>query len=498
MGLIARQSAKAGLVTYAGVAIGVVNSLYIYTKMLRVDQLGEIIYMYSSVAMLAPFLVFGLGSVLVKYYPQVKDDAPSKNTLFTLVFGLVLLNVVLFASIALVFREALFQWLSNGEAFLLATSFAIVGMTSMQAFIQLATSLASLRGRIAVPAVLIQIIKVVQPALVLSFYLDICSFETVIYAMLGYYVVLAAAYLIYTLSLHRFSLSLDVKKLPFSLRSAAVFALFSVLGSVGAVLTNQVDVLMITNMLGKYETGLYGWSLFFSTVIAIPYGLIGAVSTPLISQYWKDGNVAEINTVYKQSSSTLLVLSLGFFACIYAGLDELFALMPRGEEYMTAKTLIVLLCVAKIIDMGSGLNDHIIGMSSSYKYLLVFLLITAFCNVGLNAMLIPKYGVNGSAIATVCSIILYNLLKFFFLKSRLQLNPFGKKTLQIIGVGLLVILGVSHLPRMSLPWLNLIVFSGGTFSLYFFLAYKMKLAPELNNFATKQLKRIGIIPKFNN
>ena len=57
MGLIARQSFKAATVTYAGVALGVVNSLYIYTKMLTVDQLGEITFLHTTVAMLAPLIV---------------------------------------------------------------------------------------------------------------------------------------------------------------------------------------------------------------------------------------------------------------------------------------------------------------------------------------------------------------------------------------------------------------------------------------------------------
>lgn len=494
MGLIARQSFKAATVTYAGVALGVVNSLYIYTKMLTVDQLGEITFLHTTVAMLAPFILFGLGSALVKFYPQVKEDAKAKDVLLTVVFGLVLLNIVLFASVALIFREQFFNWITDGESFLLATSFAIVGMACLQTFIYLSTSMASLNGRIAVPSMLVQVIKVAQPILVVLFYFQVISFEMVVYGLLVYYIILAIVYLKYSSSLESFSISFDVGKLPFSLKSMLVFAFFSVLGSVGGVLTNQIDVVMVTTILGKYETGLYGWSLFFITVIAIPYSLIGAVSTPLISQYWKDENHFELNKIYKQSSSTLFVISLGLFACILAGIDELFTIMPKGDEYRLAKSLVVLLCIAKIIDMATGLNNQIIAMSKSYKILLGFLSLTAASNIGLNVLLIPRYGIEGSAMATIVSIILYNGLKFLFLKLKYDLNPFSIKMVITLLLGLGVIVVVYLLPRLDFPWVNILLFSGGTFITYFLLVYKLKLAPELNDFANKQLIRIGIKP----
>lgn len=494
MGLIARQSFKAATVTYAGVALGVVNSLYIYTKMLTVDQLGEITFLHTTVAILAPLILFGLGSALVRFYPKVKEDFRAKDVLFTIVFSLVLLNVILFSSVALIFREQFFDWVTNEESFLLATSFALVGMACLQTFIYLSSSMASLNGRIAVPSMLVQVIKVVQPALIVLFYSNLLSFEMVVYGLLIYYIILALVYLKYSLSLNSFSISFDIQRLPFTLKSLLFFAFFSVLGSVGGALTNQIDVVMVTNILGKYETGLYGWSLFFITVIAIPYSLIATVATPLISQYWQDENYYELNKIYKQSSSTLFVISLGLFVSILAGIDELFTIMPKGDEYRLAKSLVVLLCIAKVIDLATGLNNQIIAMSKSYKILLVFLTMTVMSNIGLNILFIPIYGIEGSAFATIVSIVLYNGLKFMFLKLRYNLNPFSQKMITTLLLGLIVIVLTYLVPRLNFPWINILLFSGGSFVIYFLSVYVLRLAPELNDFVNKQFFRIGIKP----
>lgn len=494
MGLIARQSFKAGAVTYAGVAIGVVNSLYIYTKMLTVEQLGEITFMYSTVSMFAPFILFGLGNALVKFYPKVKGDVKLENTLFTTLLIIVLSNIFVFTSLTLFFREEFFNWLTNEESILMATNYAIIGMACMQTLMHFFTNVASIKGRIAIPSLLVQIIKVVQPALVILLFMNIISFQDVINGILFYYITLAAIYIYYATTLISFKPSFAWRKLPFSLKSVTSFALFSVLGSIGGVLTNQVDVLMVTNLLGKYDAGLYGWSLFFITVIAIPYSIIGSVSTPIISQHWKENRFEELNKVYGQSSSTLLVISLGLFVCIYAGIDELVALMPKGDEYRLARILVFLLCIAKIIDMATGLNNQIIAMSDSYRYLLFFLLIAVISNIGLNLFFIPKYGIEGSAIATIISIFLYNGIKFWFLRIKYHLNPFSYKTIYILLLGCVILLCLSLLPRTSYPLLNLIFFTGAAFIVYFLVAYKLKLAPELNNFVNKQLLRFGIRP----
>jgi O-antigen/teichoic acid export membrane protein len=167
--------------------------------------------------------------------------------------------------------------------------------------------------------------------------------------------------------------------------------------------------------------------------------------------------------------------------------------MPKGEQYRLAKSLVFLLCIAKIIDMATGLNNQIIGMSSSYRILLLFLLVAVVSNIGFNLIFIPKYGIEGSAFATIISISIYNLLKFLFLKVKYDLNPFTIKTLLIIVVGITIILVVQLIPRTSMPLLNLVLFSGGSAILYAGVMYRMKVSPEINDFVNKQLKRVGLM-----
>jgi O-antigen/teichoic acid export membrane protein len=234
--------------------------------------------------------------------------------------------------------------------------------------------------------------------------------------------------------------------------------------------------------------------LFIANAIAIPFTMISAIGAPLLSNYWKNNDTKSITALYKSSSTSILVFSLLTFLSLWMGLDDLFMLMPKGNEYKLAKSIVMLLCLAKIIDMGMGINGQIIAMSDQYKTQLWFLLITAILNVGLNWLLIPKYGLEGSGIATVVSIVVFNLLKYWFLKIKYNMSPFTKETYYIIatGVGLYFIINI--FPKTSNSLVNLLIYPSSLALTFSLISYKLHFAPEINEFVNKQLRRFGMKP----
>lgn len=494
MGIIARQSFKSVIVTYVGVAIGVINTMYVYTKMLSVEQFGEITFLHTTSVIFASLILFGLSGVLVRFYPKYKNQAASKKALYSLVFGLLVINSLIFSLLYLIFRADLLDFLSGKEEVYLGTTYAIIVMAISQSLIKLLTSLASIHGRIAIPTLLTQLIKVIQPGLIILFFLQLISFEQVIYGLMFYYLILALVYLFYTNSLEKIHFKPMLRGYPFDVSPKIHFAFFAVFTTFGSILMNQVDVVMITRMLGKHGTGLYGWSMFIPNSIAIPYSLIGVLSTPLIAKYWKENDKASLDKIYKQSSSTLLGVSLGLFIAVYVGIDHLYALLPKGDEYSMGKSVVIFLALAKIMDMTAGLNDAILSMSSRYRILLLFLIIAVISNIGFNLLLIPKFGVSGSAYATFITLAVYNAIKYFYIKYKFGLSPFTSNTALVALLGVLVLFVTLLIPTTGNALVNIIILSGFAVSTYFLLLYRFNLAPELNNFVNKQLIRLGIKP----
>ena len=51
-----------------------------------------------------------------------------------------------------------------------------------------------------------------------------------------------------------------------------------------------------------------------------------------------------------------------------------------------------------------------------------------------NLIFIPIYGINGAAIASLISIIVYNTIRFFLVKIKLDIQPFSINTIKIIAI----------------------------------------------------------------
>jgi len=117
-------------------------------------------------------------------------------------------------------------------------------------------------------------------------------------------------------------------------------------------------------------------------------------------------------------------------------------------------------------------------------------LFLAFFAVTLNMIFIPKYGINGAAIATLISITLYSIAKLLFVVLRMKLFPFTYKTL-ISFVVLIVLFFMFYFWEFSFhPIINIILKSTLVTIIYVILNYKLKLSLDFNNVVNSILKRV--------
>ena len=494
MGLVARQSFKAAIATYIGLGMGVLNNLFIYPYMLSVEQYGELQFILQTATFFTPFLVFGFGYVLTRYYPQYKDNQDSKQRFYGLVYLTVSLNILLFLALFLLFRDRIAEYYEAKSNVSRMSVYVLIGIAALLPYVRLARNYAAIQGRIAIPSLLIQLLKFALPALVVAYYYDFLEFDQLIICLFFYHLVLVLVFLFYMNSQDKFRprFSWAALKSDPNFKPMVAFAGFSVLSGIGGALANQIDILMVTTMVGTYQNGLYAWSLFIANAIAVPFTLISTISVPIISQYWKDDDKEGIKRIYKQSSAVSVLVSLGVFLAFWLIIKDVFDLMPRGDEYRLGINVVWMLCIAKIIDMASGVNNQILSMSNRYPYLLGFLSVAVVLNIGLNLLLIPSYGIEGSSMATIASILVYNVLKLIYIKRSFNMQPFRMKNLyNIILAGLLFFIW-AVIPRTASTILNIILFSGSFGLVYFSLCYWFKFSIEYNDFIDKQLLKFGL------
>jgi O-antigen/teichoic acid export membrane protein len=119
--------------------------------------------------------------------------------------------------------------------------------------------------------------------------------------------------------------------------------------------------------------------------------------------------------------------------------------------------------------------------------------VLAVLNISLNLILVPELGPKGAAIATATSLVLVNVFKTIYIRKVFGYSPFSKQTLYLVIVGLIV-LGIGFfLPKISSPFLDLIVRSTVVSLVYIVTVYKMRISEDLNHLLDKYTK--GLLTK---
>jgi O-antigen/teichoic acid export membrane protein len=97
-----------------------------------------------------------------------------------------------------------------------------------------------------------------------------------------------------------------------------------------------------------------------------------------------------------------------------------------GEEFETEdaiKAFIFLSC-GRLISSFSGSVGNILQMTGNQNIYALILFFGAILNIVLNLILIPKYGINGAAIASMSSLIVWNLSMIFVVKKKFGFYTF--------------------------------------------------------------------------
>jgi O-antigen/teichoic acid export membrane protein len=163
------------------------------------------------------------------------------------------------------------------------------------------------------------------------------------------------------------------------------------------------------SIVGIFSVG-YNFSEVISYFIINPFGQ--AIAPILFKQYAQSGEEYKktVGRVIKYYWIAMLCIMLAYFVI----LREVFQLFI-GAEYMEGYNIVAILLFGVIL---SGAATNFLGatvvMKEKTGKMFLFTSISASLNIGLNFILIPRYGMYGAAIATSLSYVLQFIMIFSY------------------------------------------------------------------------------------
>jgi len=494
MGIIKRQGIKQSVVTYIGMLIGAINLLWLYPLALSKEQIGITKFVLDAAVLVSPFLFWGGSELIVRFFPRFRDEQNGhRGYLFFLqiIFGV---GVVTLLLLNFFFRELLLGVYLEKSAlfgqylpFVLPLAFLL---TSAAIF----TSYASNFQRIVVPSIFNELVPKLGMALLVGmFLLQWIDFQGVFWGQLAFYGFILLAQIWYVASLGQLHFRPDFSflKKPL-LKEVSNFGLYGLVGTLGSRIGERIAPVMLGTIATLGDTGLYAVAFFLSDAIDAPRRAISRISSPLISEKWNAGKLDEIQEIYQKSALNQLIVGLGLLLAVWVSVDEVFSLMPNGESFRAGKYVILILGLARVFDMLTGVNTEIISYSKLYRYNFYLIILLAICSIGFSRWFIPIYTINGAALATLVSLTIYNLLKFIILWVKYRLQPFTWAVLWVLAIGILAYLAAALLPQPENgnPFLWLLIKSSITTVVFGGLVWYFKLSPDINQLLEKAWKKV--------
>lgn len=497
MGIIKRQAIKQSIVNYLGVGIGAISVIFIYP--LARDTYGLARFLIDTGTLMAPFLLLGFGGVTIKFFPEFKTEDRSNRGMLPFLLSIPLISSLLFILFSVVFRSQIVRLFDTQEDANLDFWLFAIPIAICLAFFQLLYNYSTNYGRITVPAIFQNFIKVVLPVSILLFVYKKIEIESLVWVVVLNYVVALLAILLYLQQMGSLYLKPAWDFLtPGRRKRIFNYALFGLFGGIGSVLAYRIDSFMITTLLSTTENGDYGIAAFIGNAIAIPTNAVNQISAPILTKAIKESNYKEVSKIYKSASVNLLVVGLVLFVLVACSVEDLFRLMPKESDLSSdplliqrGVTIVLLVGFARIIDMATSVNNPIINFSPYYRFGLYAILILGVLNIFTNLFFIQtlNMGIIGVAMATLVALSLYNLAKLLFIYWKFGIHPFSVATMKLFLIAGLAFFGAYFIPSSGIPLVDIMVKSSIVAAIYLPLVLVWRVSPDVNQFVAEFVQR---------
>lgn len=413
-------------------------TILLYTKygVLTKEQVGltKTIIDFSQLAV--AFSSLGLLPVLYKFHPYYNDNLPkNKNELFTIVIVGCVIGFTIFSIIGYFIKPIIVKKYSTNSPLVVdyypyLYVFAL-GMLLFSVF----ESLAYVKHRSTVSNFLKETVLRFITVLLLLVYLftKSKSFNTfILLYSLQFFLLFTILYFYLKRKgeLHfHFKISRVTKKFWKKMLSMQSL-LFSSL--VVTTLATVIDAFVLGAKKGGSTVGDFSIAQYGANFVSVPQKAIIGGSIGLLTIAWKNKNFSEINRIYSRSCINLSLMTLFLFGNIWLNAIPLIDFLKIDPTWKLGMNTMFFICVARVIDASTGVNNLILGTSTFWQFDYITGIILLAIRIPTSFYFIGKFGLIGSAYSDVLSMLVYNFIRYEYLRRKFNMQPFNYKNVLAI------------------------------------------------------------------
>ncbi|AMD17764.1 polysaccharide biosynthesis protein [Methanobrevibacter sp. YE315] len=173
----------------------------------------------------------------------------------------------------------------------------------------------------------------------------------------------------------------------------------------------SIDVVMLTNMVGSYATGIYNATYKLIAVLNLFYSVYIAVIFPVMSKFFKNDESMLLISFEKSIKYLMLIIIPLAVGTVFYSTDIINLIY--GNKYDAASSVLSILIWTVCLLFISGAANTLLNASHKEVTVTKIYAIAAVFNIVLNFFMIPYLSYNGAAITTVLSDVLIVIMQAY-------------------------------------------------------------------------------------
>jgi O-antigen/teichoic acid export membrane protein len=381
-------------------------TLIILSRVLGPEQFGLFSVAFSLTLFLARFGDFGLNMAVQKYVSQLHErESERASGIIVAVAKLKALIGMLLFIVGIVFGKLISAKLFGiDEPLLIQISIAFSGVIIAYDFGLVLLQSALEFAKAALLPFLQSILKLTTVGILMIKKIESVSFIYLIYTLAPLISVIASwKFLPSWFSLHA---KLDVKDKQLVIHMTK----FTAIAVVSAAVVDHVDTLMVKMYLNEFETGLFAAASRISLLIAVMGYSLGAVLNARVARYAHQDHLA----VYLKKAMLISIVALMGIG-LSLPFNGMLLSLTAGSAYVEALSSLHWLVASSFVVLATV---PFVAIFYAVEFPLYFALsgvAQTISLIGLNALLIPRFGIEGAGYARFFSRILILVLTLVIL-----------------------------------------------------------------------------------
>lgn len=196
--------------------------------------------------------------------------------------------------------------------------------------------------------------------------------------------------------------------------------------SVVHIALQRLDIILVAALRGPEEAAMYTAATRFLVVGQLGNQAMLTVVQPRLSELLAVGDRAGAGSIYQVATAWVVLITWPVYLLAIVFSTEFLAVFGTG--YTGATGVVTLLALAMLFATMCGMVDTVLNMAGRTTWTLANSVVSLVVMVGLDLLLIPRWGIIGAAVGWSAAIVVNNLLPLSQTVASLRLHPFGPGT----------------------------------------------------------------------